>query len=315
VRVLVTGVSGFVGGHLVRALAGHGDVVSGLGADAPPPALAAGLAGYVRADLRELDPLVAAVADLRPDAVVHLAAQSSAGESFQRPTETYQVNALGTWSVLEAVRRSAPRARVLVVGTGEIYGPQPEGTRVAEDAPYRPVSPYALSKAVADATAEVMARSYGLDVVRTRSFGHAGPGQTTRFVLPSVAQQIAEIEAGRQEPVLKVGNLDVVRDMLDVRDVVRAYLALLERGRAGEAYNVCRGEGCRLADLVGDLVGRSRVRIRIKPDPARVRPADVPYLVGDPTRIAGELGWRAEIPMTRTLDDVLADWRGTAAHA
>jgi GDP-4-dehydro-6-deoxy-D-mannose reductase len=308
-RVLVTGVGGFVGAHLARSLAARGDQVTGLGNDELSPELAATLAGDRRADLRDLDAVATALGEARPDAVVHLAAQSSAGQSFDRPTETLQVNALGTWVLLEAVRRSCPDARILVVGTGEVYGPQPDGSRVGEAAPFRPVSPYALSKALADHLAEMMGHSYGLSIVRTRSFAHAGPGQRTRFVIPAIAEQIAAIEAGRVDAVLKVGNLDVVRDMTDVRDVVEAYVALLERGRSGVAYNVCRGSGVRMSEVVARMVGFARVPIRIESDPARFRPADVPYLVGDPTRLANELGWSSRISLDQTLADVLAEWR------
>jgi GDP-4-dehydro-6-deoxy-D-mannose reductase len=222
------------------------------------------------------------------------------------------VNALGTWNVLEAVRAAAPRARVLVVGTGEAYGPQPEGSRVAEDVPFQPISPYGLSKAAADALAAAHARYYGLDVVRTRSFGHTGPGQLPRFAIPAFAEQVAAIERGALPPVLRVGNLDVVRDLSDVRDVALAYVALLERGASGAAYNVCRGEGVRLSDVVASLAARSRVHVTIEADPARFRPADLPYAVGDPGAIARDCGWRAETPLERTLDDVLAEWRGAA---
>jgi GDP-4-dehydro-6-deoxy-D-mannose reductase len=180
---------------------------------------------------------------------------------------------------------------------------------VAEDAPFRPVSPYGLSKAAADAIAEHAGRMNDLDVVRTRSFGHTGPGQTERFVIPAVARQIAAIEAGRGDPVVQVGNLEVIRDLIDVRDVVEAYLGLLERGRRGRAYNVCRGEGVRLSDVVQGLIARANVPITIEVDPARLRPADVPCLVGDPAAIAADIGWAASRPLERTLDDVLDEWR------
>jgi len=313
VRILITGVDGFVGCHLARGLHQQGRVPLGLGIEACPPGLGDVLGGHFVADLRDPEALAAVVADARPDAIVHLAAQSSAARSFEQPVETFQVNTLGTWNLIEAVRRSAPRARLLCVGTGEAYGPQPEGSRVAEDAPFRPVSPYALSKAAGDAIAECAARVHGLDVVRLRPFGHTGPGQASRFVVSSLAQQIAAIEVGQAEPVLRVGNLDVTRDLLDVREVVEAYRTLLDKGRPGGAYNVCRGEGVRLADLVRSLVARARLPIRVEVDPARARPADVPYLVGDPTATARDVGWRARLPLDRTLDDVLEEWRAKVA--
>jgi GDP-4-dehydro-6-deoxy-D-mannose reductase len=177
------------------------------------------------------------------------------------------------------------------------------------------VSPYALSKAAADAFAAV-ASAAGQDVIRARSFGHTGPGQLPRFVVPSMAQQIAAIEAGNSEdieadkkPRLLVGNLDVTRDLSDVRDVAGAYVALLERGKTGAAYNVCRGEGVRLSDVIARLAALCRVKVAVETDPARLRPADVPYLVGDPALIAGDTGWKPAIGLDQTLRDVLDEWR------
>lgn len=306
--ILVTGVSGFVGPHLARALTAAGARVIGLGLEpAVPPGLP--LAGWRTADLGEAQPVADAVAGVRPDAVVHLAGQSSAGRSFADPDGTFRANATGTANLLEAVRTGARDARVLVVGSGEAYGPQPEGTRVGEEAPFAPVSPYAASKAEADRIAAA-AGEQGLDVVRVRAFSHTGPGQSPVFVVPGWAQQIAAIEAGRTKPVLQVGNLEVTRDLSDVRDVVAAYVALLERGACGAAYNVCRGEGVRLSDVVRRMIALARVPIGVETDPARMRPADVPWLVGDPSLIARDTGWRASVPLERTLADVLEEWRG-----
>ena len=313
--ILITGVGGFVGGHLARRIAGRGEAAIGVGIEAPPPETMRVLAGNRQVDVRDPEALRTVVAETEPAAIVHLAAQSSGAESFERPVETFRSNALGTLALLEAVRGAAPGARVLVVGTGEVYGPQPEGSRAGEDTAFRPVSPYALSKAAADAMAETYARLWSLDVVRTRSFGHVGPGQTDRFLVPSWARQIAEIEAGGRESILRVGNLDVTRDLTDVRDVVEAYLALLERGQSGAAYNVCRGQGTRLGDLARSLCGRARVPIGVEVDPARVRSADLPYLVGDPSLILRATGWKAAIPLERTLDEVVEEWRNRIATA
>jgi GDP-4-dehydro-6-deoxy-D-mannose reductase len=304
---LVTGVSGFVGSYLSRALNERGARVHGSGIGPPPETLS--LEAWHAADLTSLEELVAVTAKARPDVVVHLAGQSSAAQSFRQPVETFRINALGTWHLLEAVRREVPRARVLVVGSGEVYGPQPTGSRTNEEAPLRPVSPYALSKAAADLFAEVAVSAHGLDVVRTRSFAHTGPGQAPHFAIPSWAQQIAAIEAGEGEPLLRVGNLEITRDLCDVRDVVLGYVALLERGHAGAAYNVCRGVAVQLWEVVRFLVARARVPVRIEADPGRARPGDVPYLVGDPTAIERDTGWRTEIDLERTLEEVLKEWR------
>ncbi len=308
--VLVTGVSGFVGPHLARALVASGARVVGLGIEPEPPA-GIPLEGWHVADLREPVAVGRAVAAARPDAVVHLAGQSSPARSFEDPAGTFEANVSGARNLLEAARGGAPVARLLIVGSGDVYGPQPEGSRAGEETPFAPVSPYAASKVEADRLAEVAAQGeYGLDVVRVRAFSHTGPGQSPAFVVPGFAQQIAAIEAGRTEPVLRVGNLEVMRDFSDVRDVVRAYVALLEHGTRGAAYNVCRGEGVKLTEVVSRLVGLARVAIRVEVDPARLRPADIPWLVGDPSRIARDTGWRVKLPLERTLRDVLEEWRG-----
>ena len=309
--VLVTGAGGFAGPHAVRALVERGARVFGTGGPQPR---GVPLAGWFNSDLRDPESLMTAVAAARPDAVLHLAGQSSAARSFEHPTETFHVNALGTWFVLEALRVHAPRARVLMVTSGEIYGPHAEGTRIAEDGAVRPVSPYGLSKAAADAFGAISAER-GQEVVRARSFGHTGPGQEARFVIPSMAGQIADIEAGKSAPRLAVGNLEVTRDISDVRDVARAYVALIERGVVGKAYNVCTGIGVRLTDVIARLATLARVPVTVEVDPARLRPADVPYLVGDPSAIARDTGWTCEISLEQTLADVLLEARSRATGA
>ncbi len=305
--VLVTGANGFVGPHLARALLARGARVVGAGLGERPAEPA--VSEWRPMELRDAASVRAAVESFQPRAVVHLAGQSSAARSFEAPAETFEANVLGTLHVLGAVRESAPRARVIVVGTSEVYGPIEPGTLAGEDLPHRPVSPYALSKSIAERMALELAHAGGLDVVCARPFGHTGPGQTPRFVLPAFAQQVAAIEAGRAEPVLRVGNLEVTRDLCDVRDIAEGYCALLERGVRGEVYNLCRGEGALLARVAADLAAQARVEVRIEVDPARLRPADVPYLVGDPARAARDTGWRARRPLAETLRDVLEEWR------
>jgi len=306
--VLVTGVGGFVGPHLARALVARGAEVHGLGLGAPPAD--APVASFRECDLADGAGLGDAFAAVAPAVVVHLAGQSSAARSFVEPEETFRANLGGTRAVLEAVLAAAPRARVVIVTTSEIYGPcTAPGERVREDAPFRPVSPYGRSKAEADELARSFGAEHDMDVVRARPFGHAGPGQTPRFVIPGWAQQIARIEAGLGEAVLRVGDLEIVRDLSDVRDVVEGYCALIERARTGEAYNLCRGEGVRLADVVQRFAAMARVPVRIERDPQRMRPADLPVLVGDPTRMRVECGWQVTIPLERTLAEVLEEWR------
>jgi len=309
-RVLVTGPDGFVGRHLIRELHAAGAVTLGAGVgDADDLQASGNLAEWQRCDITDAGSVRSMVALARADAIVHLAGQASATSSFADPIATFRANALGTMHLLEAAWLEAPRARLLVIGTSEIYGPQPPGTRTPEDARLRPVSPYGLSKAAADAAADFYARVRGLQVIRTRSFGHLGPGQDERFAIPEFARQIAAIEAGEGEPVLRVGNLEVTRDLTDVRDVVAAYLALLERGRPGAAYNVCRGEGVELSSIVRFLCEKSRRPVRIEVDRKRLRPADLPYLVGDPAAIQNDTGWGATRSVEAAVLEVLEEWR------
>lgn len=308
--ILITGANGFVGPHLARALTARGAHVVGaaLGERPAEPSVAA----WHPMDLASPQSVRAAWEHARPDLVVHLAGQSSAARSFEAPAETFEANVLGTFRMLQAMHAVAPRARMLVVGTSEVYGSIEPGTRANEDAPQKPVSPYALSKSIAERLALEFSAQYSLDVVCARPFGHTGPGQTPRFVIPSFAQQIAAIEAGRAEPVLRVGNLEVTRDLTDVRDIVEGYCALLERGHRGEVYNLCRGEGVLLSQVAASLAAMAKVEVRVEVDPARLRPADVPYLVGDPSRVQRDTGWQATRSLAQTLSDVLDEWREAA---
>jgi GDP-4-dehydro-6-deoxy-D-mannose reductase len=305
-RVLVTGASGFVGPHVLRAVhdAGH----EAWGTDRSPRP---GSPRHRTCDLADAGQARAMLAAMRPDAVVHLAGTASVARSFDHPQEVLGNNLLAACNLLEAVR-GEPGAgiRVLLVGSAEQYGPvRPDELPVGEAHPQRPASPYAVSKVAQEHLALQYRAAWGLDVVLTRSFNHSGPGQSPDFVLPAIARQIAAAEAGAAEPVLHVGNLDVERDFLDVRDVARAYVLLLEKGESGAVYNVCSGEAVHLRALVDALVSRARVAMRIETDPARFRPADLPALRGDPSRLRQATGWERRIPLATTLADVLDDWR------
>jgi GDP-4-dehydro-6-deoxy-D-mannose reductase len=309
-RVLVTGAAGFVGRHLVRALARRGDeVFAGALEGAPLPGADAELAAarWLPMDVTDTPSLTAAVARARPDAVVHLAAQSSVGASFGDALGTWEANATGTLRLLHAV---GPATRVLFVSSAEVYGPVPPAEQpIREDRPLRPTNPYAASKAAAEMAAVHAALGGVADAVIARSFNHTGPGQDERFVLPAFARQLAAAADG--DGVLRVGNLEVRRDFLDVRDVVRAYLLLLDRGARGEAYNVASGQAVSLREVLDEMIALRGVPVRVEVDPARVRPADVPVLCGDPSRLAA-LGWAREIPLRDTLADLLDH---AAAHA
>jgi GDP-4-dehydro-6-deoxy-D-mannose reductase len=280
--VLVTGAGGFVGTHLLELL---GDDVVPLEADVTHPGA-----------------LADSIGDIRPRALVHLAALSWVAESWREPARVWEVNVVGTVHVLEAVRRERPEARVLVVSTGEVYG-RAEQIPTPEDAPLAPVSPYAASKAAAE-LACAQAREAGLDVVVARAFGHEGPGRDERFAVGSWTRQLAELELAGGG-ALRVGNLDVERDITDVRDVCRAYRLLLEPSVPADVYNVATGKPVPMSRVVDLLVGMVDCAVAVEPDPERLRPADIPVLAGDASRLERATGWRPEIPLERTLADTL----------
>jgi GDP-4-dehydro-6-deoxy-D-mannose reductase len=310
-RILITGVAGFVGGHMVDALRREAPEAAIVGLDSRPGRRAQSLGiEIVQADLEDASSVRAAIARVAPDRVIHLAAQSSPQRSWEDPERTLRTNVLGMLHLLEAARAQPAAARILAVGSADEYGLAPlGGLPLREDAPLRPASPYAASKVAQGYLALQYALSPGLPVVRTRTFHHTGPRRGEQFAESSFARQLAEIEAGRQPPRLEVGNLDAVRDFTDVRDVVRAYWALLDRGTPGEVYNVCSGRGVRLRELLDGLIALSGQRVEVHVDPARLRAADVPVLVGDPSRLRAATGWEPEITIERTLRDLLDYWR------
>ena len=297
-----------MGQHLVRELIRSGrEVVAGSLSGPPSTFRVEGGGGgvqWLELDVESEDSLTSGVNRACPDEVYHLAAQSSVGSSFLDPLGTWEVNATGTLRLLNVLARSADRpVRVLVVSSAEVYGAVPDEEQPIQEArSLRPGSPYAASKAAAEMVALQAGADAPLSVVIARSFNHTGPGQDLRFALPGFARQLTEIRAGRRAPVLRVGNLQVWRDFLDVRDVVRAYVRLAERGADRTAYNVCSGEAVQLEALVEALVRHSGTGARIEVDPERFRPVDIPLLKGDPTRLRA-LGWAP----TTTLDDTLKD--------
>jgi GDP-4-dehydro-6-deoxy-D-mannose reductase len=311
-KLLVTGVAGFVGGHLVRFLRDEQPGVEVFGLVRPhgsaPPALA-GL-HVVEADLNDPSSVEAALDTVHPDRIVHLAGQSSVHQSWLDPGGTLRTNVLGLVHLLDAVRGRGLRPAVLVVGSAEEYGMVAESELpVREDAPLRPRSPYAVSKVAQGFLALQYGPAGGMRIVRTRTFPHTGPGRGETFAESSFSRQIVEIEAGRRPPVLHTGNLEAVRDYTDVRDVVRAYWALLDRGEPGGVYNVCSGKGRRIRELVDALVAAAGTEVEVAVDVERLRPADVPAQVGDPRRLREATGWEPRLPLEQTLRDLLQDWR------
>ncbi len=313
--MLVTGAAGFAGSHLLDLLATEGVRVMawrrpGIGADVQ--------ACYPDVDWREIElldvPAVrAGIREAAPDVVYHLAGASHVGNSWKAATETLEINVLATHHLFEALRAAGLHSRVLVPSTAYVY--RPAGHPLNEDDEIQSTSPYALSKVALEIAAQRAAQYDGLPVVVSRSFNHVGPRQNDSFFAAAVARQITEIEAGRVAPVIKVGNLETSRDFTDVRDTVRAYRMLIERGAPGAIYNVCSGRPVRVRALLDGLVALARVPVSVEIDPARFRPNDTPFIVGDRTRLTRDTGWEPAIPFEQTLRDLLDYWRSVTAGA
>lgn len=292
-KAFVTGGHGFVGRWLLEHLAEAGDSVV-----APHAS---------ELDVLDGSGMAAAMGSAAPDVVYHLAGFAHVGQSWEQPDETFRVNALGTLHVLEAARLCGTAPRVVVVSSSEVYGRVGVGDLpVAESAPVRPVSPYAASKAAAEVLAVQAFLGRGVPAVVARPFNHAGPGQSPDFVVSAFAHRVAAaLAAGERR--LVVGNLSSRRDLTDVRDVVRAYRLLAERGEPGETYNICSGVDVAIEDLVRRLCALAGAPdMALEVDPALLRPADVPVLRGDPAKLVAATGWRPEIPLDQTLADTLA---------
>lgn len=306
-KVLVTGADGFVGQWLVHALLIGGHSVVGAVRDGramPGRLTEAELAAvkWIPLDLQDHDS-VDQVAREPADGVIHLAAVASAVEAGRDVAHAWAVNAAGTARLVESLAGGAESRRVVVVSTAEVYGAGEARLRRETD-PVNPGSPYAASKAAAEIASLEAGRRTGLAVMVARPFPHTGPGQTTTYVAPAFLDRIL-LAKRTGAMAVKTGNLDPIRELLDVRDVVEAYLALLERGRAGEIYNVARGEGIAIGELFERLAQAAGVRVLPEPDPSLLRANDVPHLVGDPSKIIAETGWRARRPLEQTLRDLV----------
>jgi GDP-4-dehydro-6-deoxy-D-mannose reductase len=322
VRALVTGVAGFAGRYLARHLLQQGDEVIGLvrkGRRIDDARLSAQVS-LVEVDILDLDETRAAMAEVSPDVVYHLAAQASVAESLSDPVFTFENNVVGQASMFEAILASGVQPRILVVGSNEEYGPvPPDLLPIKETATLNPVSPYAVSKVSQD----LMARQYwltrGLDVVRVRPFTHTGPEHDDRFVTPAFARQIAEIEQGLREPVVRVGFIDGVRDFSDVRDIVVGYRLAAQMGEPGDVYNLGTGRGTPVRALLEGLLEQSGATIRVEIDPELLRPSEPSAQYADCSKFERLTGWTPRITLVETLRDTLDYWRlrtsGALAHS
>ena len=314
-RVLITGITGFVGSHLAEhALSLDDDIeVVGVCRWRSRRENIEHLADRVRlveCDMRDASSVKRVVGDVRPDRIFHLAAQSHVPTSWNSPAETITTNIIGQLNIFEAMRETGSEALVQVAGSSEEYGMvYPEETPITEDNQLRPLSPYAVSKVGQDTLGYQYFMSYGLKVVRTRAFNHTGPRRGDVFVTSNFAKQIASIEAGTQEPVIEVGDLSPERDFTDVRDIVRGYWLSLEHCTPGEVYNIASGKAWKIQEILDLLLGLSDQQIEVREDAARLRPSDVPLLVGDYSRFREATGWEPKIPFEQTAADLLDYWR------
>lgn len=325
-RILITGYHGFVSQYLAQACAGaYPDAqlfglthaasrrhVPSLPGAQENPAPVTELAGDI---LDETD-MSRVLAQARPDLVFHLAALSSAAASWRDPGEVLRVNTIGFTRLISAIQAASLTPRVIVVGSGEEYGVVPPDLNpITEETSFHPANPYAVSKVAQDQLAAVFHTGFGLDLVRARPFNHFGPHQSDDFVIPSFARQIALMELGQVEPVLRVGNLSARRDFLPVESVVEAYLALAERGRAGEAYNIGSGVAHAIEELLRMLLDLAAIPIETQVDPERFRPSDAPLLCADSSKLQRDTGWRPDLDLAQALRRTLDYWRAVSRAA
>ncbi len=314
-RVLITGLTGFAGSHLADLLlAEHPEVqIAGTYRWRSRRDNIEHLEGRVQlveCDLKDYASVHHLLDRVRPDAIFHLAAQSFVPTSWNAPAETFTINVIGQTNLFEAVRSLALDPVIQIACSSEEYGlVLPDEVPIRETNPLRPLSPYAVSKVAQDYLAYQYFQSYGIKAIRTRGFNHTGPRRGEVFVTSNFAKQIAAIEAGLQEPVLRVGNLSAVRDFTDVRDMVRAYWLAATRAKPGEVYNIATGSGITIRAMLDQLLALARVAVEVETDPARLRPSDVEVLIGDSSKFRADTGWEPRIPLEQTLGDLLDYWR------
>jgi GDP-4-dehydro-6-deoxy-D-mannose reductase len=313
-RALITGITGFVGSHLAELLLSRGDSeVYGIRRVRSRLENVDHIYNdihWVECDIRDSRSVDNMMREVRPDSIFHLAAQSFVPSSWTAPEECITTNVLGQLHILQAVRNLGLDAKILIAGSSEEYGlVLSDEIPIRETNPLRPLSPYAVSKVAQDMLGYQYFKSYGLKVFRTRAFNHTGPRRGEMFVTSNFSKQIAQIEKGAQPPVLRVGNLEAIRDFTDVRDMVRAYCLAMDKAQPGEAYNICTGKGHAVSQVLEILRRHSSVEISVAEDPARMRPSDVPVLIGDSSKFREATGWEPRIDFEDTLADLLDYWR------
>ncbi|WP_028546038.1 GDP-mannose 4,6-dehydratase [Paenibacillus taiwanensis] len=312
-KALVTGISGFVGSHMAEFLLDQQVEVIGTIRNRSRMDHIEHIQSQIRlieCELRDPFSVETLLAAEKPDYIFHLAAQSFVPTSWNSPVDTIYNNVAGQLNIFEAVRRLELPAKIQIACSSEEYGHvEPHETPISEDNPLRPLSPYAVSKAAQDYLGYQYFKSYGIHVIRTRTFNHTGPRRGEQFVTSNFAKQIAEIEKGIRPPIVSVGNLQAKRDFTDVRDIVRAYWVGLEKGEAGECYNIASGTCVTIEEMLNLLLSMSTISIEVVPDPSRMRPSDVEILLGDASKFERQTGWKPTIPFEQTMSDLLGYWR------
>ena len=310
---LITGITGFVGSHLAELLLKEGVNVYGIQRWRSKTDNIENIQDKIiiqEADLLDAHSLYKVVDEIRPDYIFHLAAQSYVQSSWSSPTNTLEINIIGTANLFEAVKKSGLNIAIQIACSSEEYGKVlPDELPIREDNPLRPLSPYAVSKLAMDYLGYQYHESYGMRIIRTRGFNHTGPRRGDVFAESTFARQIAEIEKGKKEPVVHVGNLEAKREYTDVRDMVKAYYLSVQKCQSGEVYNIATGKSWKIRDVLNLLLSMSKVKIKVLQDKSRMRPSDVEVLVGDASKFMKVSGWRPEIPFEKTMEDLLNYWR------
>lgn len=312
-KVFITGIAGFVGSHLAELLLSRGFEVYGLLRSRSNTDHIKGIINKLHledADLMDTHSLYGTVSKIKPDYIFHLAAQSFVPTSWASPSVTLEVNVVGSANLFEAVRMAGIDPVIQIACSSEEYGlVNAHELPIKETNPLRPLSPYAVSKVAMDYLGYQYFQSYKVRIVRTRGFNHTGPRRGDTFAESNFAKQIALIEKGKQEPIVHVGNLEASRDYTDVRDMVRGYLMAVEKCDPGDVYNICTGNAVVIGDMLRMLLSMSKTKITVQPDPSRMRPSDVPVLLGDNSKFVAKTRWNAVIPFRKTMEDLLNYWR------